>query len=291
MVLRADLDRAEKAGAKDARSAAQHRLTLGALLLDLDRPSDAVEMLDRAHRGLHAFADVEAKIRDAEALRLLGLAYGRVDDVRRCERALLDAIALGTKAASDHHEVVLEAKIDLGELYADGHFEDKAAEPLLTRVLAATDDAGLELLETRVRALRALAIVLEDEGRLDEAHELFRRALGAQTVTLGADAPPLAATLLDLARLDARQKHGEEADTHLARALSIVGDGDPAECARMESSVAEVFHAVGDDARAIELLDRAKMRLEQSASAEELDILELQTRIEDLKRRKYVRYG
>src|SRR5262249_28203749 len=139
---------------------------------------------------------------------------------------------------------------------AGGYFRRQAAysaaEPLLRRALAIAEQAlGPEHPDTPP-GLRALAIVLHDQGDLAAARSLYERALAIREKALGPEHPATAESLNNLARVLRDQGDLAAARSLFERALAIrekaLGPEHP-ETNRIRSRLARVVLSASGNAR------------------------------------------
>jgi len=93
---------------------------------------------------------------------------------------------------------------------------------LASRIALLGDDHA-EVAESRLE----LGLTLLDLNRIDEAHDLLRKARDAHAIAVGADHPLQGRPLHGLALWAARAGDCAEASGFAAQALRLLPDGDP----------------------------------------------------------------
>lgn len=113
----------------------------------------------------------------ATALQNLALALLRVGELATAEPLLRDALAINRKVYGDVHHHVARAMHDLGMLLANRN-QPTEAEDWLRRALTMRRQLAIEGTLTQVAiSVSALASVVHDQGRLEEAAALYRESL------------------------------------------------------------------------------------------------------------------
>ncbi len=214
------------------------------------------EALDQGREKLaHELADTP-EIR-ADLLATLGTVYqnlGLTDDARLLkEEALLTRRAVGL---ADRRALAVDLNnlgsllYDLGDFgVAEVHFREALA------MWERLDDAANTAL-----ALRNLAALESQRGSMDEALELYGRALEIDRELYGPDDPRTASSLYGLGARYRLAGEPARAEPLLRQALEIYSQSLGAEntkVASVESSLALVLHAQGRLAEARQYLERA----------------------------------
>lgn len=159
-----------------------------------------------------------------QAMQLLGIALGQVNDHEQAIDVLQKAIALVPQSPEAHYGLAMS-------LLAIGQ-RDTAMAHLKS---ALTHQPAMH------QARLQLAALLEDDGQLDAAIEQYMRLLRAD--------PNHVASLNNLASLLIRQGQLEQAKAHLTRVLYTTPDHLPAQC-----NMAMIHQAQGNTKLAIEQL-------------------------------------
>ncbi len=250
--------------------AAEARLVEASLLAAMRRYEDALQTLSK-HDSL-----LKAHTHAGRSLAISAICHAALGHVDEAIQRYKDAIATpagSTAIRWDAAEQIAQAAVDAQEydqaesLYREiaegdaedcrkqraalglawtqhGHAEDNSAETTLTRLLETTQDAAI-LAEARF----LLGQVLRDQGRLDEACQVFMQVAHDQSrSTWGRDA------LWDVAQLYERLGRPEEAAEFYRKILDL----DPAHCQRAGAlyGLAWICRQQGKADEAVSLLRR-----------------------------------
>ena len=131
------------------------------------------------------------------------------------------AITVGTSGADHHIPKPSASLLNQVALLLKVRADYRAAEPLMRRALAVTEEAnGREHPAVSIR-LNNLAGLLQDTNRLAEAEPLMRRAQAIDLAYYGADHPEFARDLSNIAGLLQATNRLAEAEPLTRRALAI----------------------------------------------------------------------
>ncbi len=151
------------------------------------------------------------------------------------------------------------------------------AEPLSKRLLDADAKRFGQLPDepTMVRNLQHLALLYQEQGRLDDALPMLSRALVLEERSAGAEHPDVATALSLLAGLQIRRGQYAEAEAHYRRSLAIdlaaLGERHPA-VAATTGNLGVSLALQRRFAEAEPLLREALLRHERSAGAASADV-------------------
>jgi tetratricopeptide (TPR) repeat protein len=198
------------------------------------------------------------------ALELVNSAYPYdSDDVRTWAVALPlapHAITVGVSGADHHIPKPSAALLNQVALLFRARADYRAAEPLMRRALAVSEEAdGKDHPAISIR-LNNLAGLLQDTNRLAEAEPLLRRAQAIDLAYYGADHPELARDLSNIASLLQVTNRLAEAEPLMRRALAIdeaaYGKDHPTVAIRLHNLVG-LLHASSRLPEAESLMRRA----------------------------------
>ncbi|MEE9155926.1 MAG: tetratricopeptide repeat protein, partial [Gemmatimonadota bacterium] len=257
--------------------------------LDNGDPSRAMEhvgsFLDRTRQRVEANPDDARAKRDlAAAHEAVGRAFAMLGDPARARQNYLKFQSIIIPLSSSHpadtqySRQVARSYERLGKLALSGNDPTLAAERYrealaITEPMAEADPDHFELREERARQLAGLGGVLrvaneltEAKQRLETARRIFKSLWSAQP-EIASIRDGLAGTLLELSRLMVTLKDPAAAVELADEAMRRVGEPGPA----FLQAMAEARHAAGDQAGAVEALQRALDLLSDEPEAEGRD--------------------
>ncbi|MFE4815612.1 CHAT domain-containing protein [Streptomyces sp. NPDC056704] len=233
-------------------------LGLGRLLLAFSDTPGAAHHLEKAYELARLILDTPGEpawltpTTDAAAvadmLFNLGIAHRSRQDFLGAERAFQEAIDLYSALA--RRQAVAEAVVALGHTYqAQGDLG--AAERHYEHALAILDGLAEPLPQIRLRILSNLGALREQEGRLDEAGDLFDEA--ASLVTGESPSQQRASLLNNRGRLAFKLHRDREAARLYQEALDAyrADEGDNTGLGDTLFNLAEVQLALGDTTTAV----------------------------------------
>ena len=220
---------------------------LGALLRTHGRPEEAEPLLRKA---LAAPGTEESG--GADTLAELGVtlaALGRDEEAETHYLLSLEHAESGARAG-----LTLVSVASLREARGDFSGARRAYRDALKSFEAGTILTDNEM-ESRAAALNNLGLLLEAEGRLEEAESLFRNSADAYAEALGDPHPATAAARANLAGMLATRGKGEAAAALLEESVAVMRAAyGPAhdDTARLRNHLGEIYEALGrfDDAEA-----------------------------------------
>lgn len=192
---------------------------LGLVLIDLDRPDEAVGHLQRAVAIAKSLPE-EHGVELAVFLNSLGNAHFELRQHDEAEASYRQALVLQRARLGNVHEDVAETLDNLGMLLTWQEEFDEA-EPLLREALA----IQRQVLDARhphlATTLSNLADVLAGRHDNAEAESLWRESLQIREAVLGEAHPHVAVVLVRLARVLMDRHEDADAEALLRRALAI----------------------------------------------------------------------
>jgi serine/threonine protein kinase/tetratricopeptide (TPR) repeat protein len=208
-------------GADDAQTV-KTRANLALLQLDRGELADAEALFRRALDGWRTLTgadELRAEVLDGLARTLT--ARGRLDEAEVRAR---EALALRRRLYDERHPVRARDLAHLGDIVR--RRDPSAAEPLIAEALARRRERlGEDNAET-AESLAILAALRADQGRLDEAEDLYRRAIATYRRALGPRHPMGAPPLLALGRLLATRGECSSARPWLEQAAALLPAAD-----------------------------------------------------------------
>lgn len=208
-------------------------------------------------------ADQSAELAKAEAARADREAKSALQQVARSEKIRGFLAGIFT---------------NLDPLRRDAKGERTLAEAF-DEALAQIDTEFADDAPTRIDLLDDFGEIRAGQGDFDGADELFRRALALAEATLGPDHPTVAESALNLGVLAGYRGRALDGQAHLQRAVVILEQHDdkPDQLAAALSGLANVYHAIGDSARAIEMLQSVlSLRRQHSGDDDQVLAIALQ---------------
>ncbi len=191
---------------------------LGLVLVDLDRPQEAIDYLQRAVAIARALPGQE--VEHAVLLNSLANALYELERYDDAESGYREALAIQRERLGDVHVNVAESLDNLGMLLTQKSRYDEA-EPLLREALS----IQRQLLDRHhphlATTLSNLADVLCGRREPAEAEALFREALDIRLAVLGDSHPHVAVTLSRLAQVSRDRHQLPQAEEWLRQALAI----------------------------------------------------------------------
>ena len=188
---------------------------------------------------------------------LAGAAY-YVGDFDAAELRYTQALELTTEILGADHPDVADALAGIGVVQLADEDYDAAIESN-RRVVAIVRDAFGPDHPRLARALHNLGTALQRAGQLEEAEQVGNRSLEILIGVHGPDHPSLAPSYSALGNLAWRQENVELAREHHQHAIAIrtaAGVPDHAEAMRSLAVLAEIDRSLGDDAAALEKIER-----------------------------------
>jgi tetratricopeptide (TPR) repeat protein len=216
---------AEQALGPDHADVAACLRTRGRALAALRRFGDAAATYQRALAIAEKADGPETPLALPGALYDLALAEWRLERLDEAEAHLRRAAAIQERAGPQGEVALLDTLTSLGELRVNRGAEGgdpvalDDAERHLRRALELAERRGNAI--QRGAALAALAQVLQQRGRSDEAAPLLRKALPLLEQS-GSDSPALARVLILLASVEQSQRRPAEAERLLLRAIDVL---------------------------------------------------------------------
>ncbi len=255
--------RAERVSAREADKAGAVRDFVITMLAAADpakagRDIRVVDALEAAERELEVSFESQAEIRAALHL-VIGSTYGHLGVFDASERNLVRSLEMHERLLGPDHVETLRAVFQLGSLYWNTKRPAKA-EPLLQRarvgLLAELGPAN----EDSMTAAGALALVLSETGRFDEAGELFRESYELSSRHLGPEHAMTLSATNNLARWYEEAGNIERAlellRENLAVRRRVLGEDHPKTLIATDSLALVLQHA-GEPEQAEALFRRA----------------------------------
>ena len=236
-----------------------HGLTLGLLSNVYHAQGKYTEAEEVLKRVLVIFEQTRGnEINIAATLGNLARLYDDQGHYSEEEAALKRALTIYQRIRGENSAEVGHVLLQLG-ISSKNQARYSVAEEYLHHALAiyeqvAPSDSGLAL------TINALAVVLDLQGRRDEAEALYKRTLAVQEQALGPDHPYVADTLENLAIVYKDQARYPEAENLYKRALAInqkVHSANHPNIASASMNLANVYLAKGEYAEAEKQLIRA----------------------------------
>jgi CHAT domain-containing protein/tetratricopeptide (TPR) repeat protein len=249
----------ETVKARYGESNPNHGLTLGLLSNVYHAQGKYTEAEELLKRVLAIFEQTRGnEINIAATLGNLARLYDDQGHYSEEEVALKRALSIYQRIRGENSAEVGHVLLQLG-ISSKNQARYGAAEEYLHHALAiyeqaAPSDSGLAL------TINALAVVLDLQGRRDEAEALYKRTLAAQEQALGPDHPYVADTLENLAIVYKDQARYQEAENLYKRVLAInqkVHSANHPNIASASMNLANVYLAKGEYAEAEKQLIRA----------------------------------
>jgi len=169
-------------------------IDLGFLYLNERRYAEADATLEESLRIYRALDSANA----ANSLRILAVSFLTQERFAEARQRIDECLAIARQRYGPKHQVTLTALGNLGDIQLHGG-DLSTAEATLREAIAGLEDVFGKTSDSLRAPLNNLGEVARLRGRLDEAEGLHRRALAIQLEAIGAGAPSVPGTRLQLA--------------------------------------------------------------------------------------------
>ncbi len=276
------LDEAKRRFGGAHANVALGNVALGEVLLAERRAAEALAPLQRALKALMHEGGL-ARLRAADVLDTIALAHEHLGDLHAAERALRESLEIREKDLGADHPECAKSLEGLARLYGEGRFEDANAEGFLVRARAILEAAGPAYADRTAALLHDLGVFYLKARRLQQAREVFERALHLRIASEGETGPDVAPAVRDLAMLFAERGELHVAERLCRMALALVdrqNGPDSPEAVDLVLDLADIARRLGRQRDSLSLYFRAIRLRREIHGPDDVDAAELEAWVE-----------